>query len=263
MRGPLQSLSVIGIIASETFILLRRDKIFVPALVISLFISAMANLASDWSVEDFTKILFDIGFFGFQMTGSLVAIFWGAKIISDSRQEGSLEVQLAAPISRGNWIIGKYFGLCLCLLVLAAILLVIWQALMLLNDFGLMHPYHLTVYGFIVISWMVQGALAILMASFMGQAIAMFSTLCLWLVGMASALVANTISPDSSPMTKSIASGIARFWDFQQFNLVDYVQTKAWLGQDELLYRGLYALILVAIQLSLSVTIFSRRDVNT
>src|SRR5690606_34381136 len=119
MTGPLSAAKVVSVIAWETFVLLRRDKIFVPALVISLLISVLANLASDWSVEDFEKILFDIGFFGFQMTGSLVAIFWGAKIISDSRQEGSLEVQLAAPISRGSWIIGKYAGLCLCLVVLA------------------------------------------------------------------------------------------------------------------------------------------------
>lgn len=262
MSRPLHALGVVSVIAGETFVLLRRDKIFVPALVISLLIAAMANLASGWSVEDFTKILFDIGFFGFQMTGSLVAIFWGAKIISDSKQEGSLEVQLAAPISRGSWILGKYLGLCLCLLTLAAILLVIWQALMLLNAFGWMHRHHLIVYAYIVLSWMVQGALAILMASFMGQAIAMFSTLCLWLVGMASSLVANTLSPDSSALTKSITIGIARFWDFQQFNLVDYVQTKSWLGPDELTWRGMYALILIVFQLSLSVTIFSRRDVN-
>ncbi len=52
----------LSVISWETFVLLRRDKVFVPALVASLLISAFANLASDWSVEDFTKILFDIGF---------------------------------------------------------------------------------------------------------------------------------------------------------------------------------------------------------
>lgn len=256
-------LRALRVISWETFILLRRDKVFVPALVISLVISAFANLASDWSVEDFTKILFDIGFFGFQMTGSLVAIFWGAKIISDSRQEGSLEVQLAAPVTRGTWIIGKYIGLCLCLFMLAIILLVIWQGLMLLNGFGWMTENQLICYAYIVLSWLVQGALAIFMASFMGQAIAMFSTLCLWLTGMASALVANTVSPESSPLTKFLVSQIARFWDFQQFNLVDQVHSATWLSNNELAYRAAYGILLILVQISLSVTIFSNRDVNT
>src|SRR5690606_16563008 len=137
------------------------------------------------------------------------------------------------PISRGSWIVGKYAGLCLCLFVLAALLLVIWQGLMLINTYGWMSRHSLIVYIYMVISWMVQGALAILMASFMGQAIAMFSTLCLWIVGLASAIVANTISPASSGFTRSAAGLIARLWDFQQFNLVDYVQTKSWLSPDE------------------------------
>lgn len=262
MNNITRSVSVVAVIARETFLLLRRDKVFVPALIISIVISALANLASDWSVEDFTKILFDIGFFGFQITGSLVAIFWGAKIINDSRQEGSLEVQLAAPVDRGHWIIGKYLGLCACLIVLAVILLTIWQSLMLLNGFGWMTKIALVVYAFMVLSWLVQGALAILMASFMGQAIAMFATLCLWLTGMASALVANTVSPESSPLMKTLTSGIARFWDFQQFNLVDHAMTKPWLSQSDLMNRGAYGLILILLQLTLAVTIFSKRDIN-
>lgn len=254
--------TALRVIAWETFILLRRDRAFVPALVISLIIAAFANLASDWSVEDFVKILFDIGFFGFHLTGSLVAIFWGAKLISDSRQEGSLEVQLAAPVGRGTWIIGKYLGLCLCLITLAAIFLVIWQGLMLLNQFGWMTSHQLIVYAYLVLSWLVQGALAILLASVMSQALAMFSTLCLWLVGMASALVANTVSPDSPAFTKGLVSTIARIWDLQQFNLVDYVQTKAWISQEDLMIRLAYGAILILIQVSLSVAIFSKKDVT-
>jgi len=258
-----QTIRTLSVISWETFVLLRRDKVFVPALVASLLISAFANLASDWSVEDFTKILFDIGFFGFHLTGSLVAIFWGAKIISDSKQEGSLEVQLAAPISRSTWIVGKYVGLSLCLMTLGLILYVIWQGLMLLNNFGWMTQNQTICYLYMVLSWLVQGALAIMLASFMGQAIAMFATLCLWLTGMSSSLVANTVSPDSSYLLKTFVGGIARFWDFQQFNLIDFIQNNNWLESRELAYRAAYGVLLILVQLSLSVTIFSNRDVNT
>src|SRR5271169_3241497 len=111
----MNSLRAIRVIALETFLLLRRDRIFAPALVLGLAACALALLASDWSIEDFSKILYDVGYFGFQITGGLVALVWGTKTVGDSRQEGSLEVQLAAPISRFTWLIGKYLGLATCL----------------------------------------------------------------------------------------------------------------------------------------------------
>lgn len=262
MNTAVRTVRTLAVISWETFVLLRRDKVFVPALVAALLISAFANLASDWSVEDFTKILFDIGFFGFQVTGSLVAIFWGAKIISDSRQEGSLELQLSAPVSRGTWVVGKYIGLSLCLITLGIILFAIWQSLMLLNQFGWMTENQIICYLYMVLSWLVQGALAIMLASFMGQAIAMFSTLCLCLTGMSSALLATAVSPNSSESTKFIISTVARFWDFQQFNLIDFIQNNNWLGSQELAYRAAYGVLLILVQISLSVTIFSNRDVN-
>jgi hypothetical protein len=55
---------------------------------------------------------------------------------------------------------------------------------------------------------------------------------------------------------------VARFWDFQQFNLVDFIQNNNWLGSQELAYRAAYGVLLILIQISLSVTIFSNRDVN-
>ena len=40
-------------LSKESFLILRRDKIFVPVVVAGLAIAYFANLASGWGLEDF------------------------------------------------------------------------------------------------------------------------------------------------------------------------------------------------------------------
>lgn len=255
-------LRALRIVAFEAFTLLRRDRIFFPALLAAVVVAAFANVASDWSVEDFTKILYDIGYFGFQLTGSLVAIFWGIKAVTDSRSEGALEVQLAAPVSRSTWLVGKYLGLAACLALLAVVLTALWQLFMSLNGFGTMTRAQLLVFAYMGLGWLVLGAMAMLFASFLRQGVATFAALAMWLAGLATSLVANTLAPEAPEATKRVVKGMARAWDLQQFNLIDHVLTPNWLLPPELGYRAAYGVLLVFALITLACLVFSRRDVT-
>ena len=58
-------------VSMETFLRLRRDKIFVPAALVGCGLLLMSGLASYWGVEEFFKILYDLGSFAWLMTGPL------------------------------------------------------------------------------------------------------------------------------------------------------------------------------------------------
>ncbi len=248
-------------ITAEQFTLLRRDKFFVPAFVISIGVTLLANLAMDWTVEEFDKILYDIGYFGFQFTGCAVALLWGIKSVTDSRQEGSIEYELAAPISRTAWLIGKYLGLALGLVLFGAMLLTIWQGIMLLNGYGWIGLPQVNVFLYMVLGWLVVGSLAICCASFMGQAVAVFVAFSLWIVGLATSLVMNTLGPDTPVLTRSIVKGVTRLWDLQQFNLVDQALKESANQMTELGYRAAYGGILILSLMTVACLIFQRRDV--
>lgn len=248
--------------ASTTFTLLRRDKIFTPFLISAIAISIFAQLASDWGVEEFNKILNDIGFFGFQMTGSFVALFWGIKMVSDSRTEGSIEVELAAPIERTTWLLGKYLGLTATLILLGALIVVSWQGMMLLNNFGWMQMTEWIAFAFTILAWAVLGALAILFGCLMRQTVALFVSLALWISGLCSTIVANTLHPDTPESTKRLVVGIARAWDLQQFNLVSSAVSGIPLPWNELGWRLAYGVLLIAFILSIATVLFRRRDVT-
>lgn len=250
------------VVTTEAFTLLRRDRVFLPAVIMTLVIGLVANGVSNWSIEEFSKVLYDFGFLGFQLIGGLVALFWGTKSITDTRQGGALETQLAWPIARSTWIVGKYLGLVLSLLLLAVFSLILWQSLMLLNDSGWMTPPALAAFGGLVLGWLVLGALGIFLGTMLSQAVATFAGILLWLLGLGSAVIANTLAPGTPEVSVRLVKAIARVWDLAQFNLV----TLAIDGQldslqiHELWVRGAYGLLLILAMITAACIIFARRD---
>ncbi len=174
-------------VSMETFLRLRRDKIFVPAALVGCGLLIMSGLASYWGVEEFIKILYDLGSFAWLMTGTTVAIFWGNKIIADSRQEGSLEVQLASPISRSIWLIGKFVGLTGALVLLSLIFLMGWQSIYLGYGMGWMPMRDVILFSLLSMSWVVMAAVSIFFASLASGAVALFCSIWMFVAGLITA----------------------------------------------------------------------------
>jgi len=253
-------MKVLIAIVRETFLRLRRDKIFSPAIIVGLSLLGLSGLASYWGIEEFFKILYDLGTAAFQLTGSTVAIFWGTKLISDSRQEGSLEVQLASPVSRSVWIVGKFLGLSSALIVLALIFLLGWQGIFWSYGIGWLSSKDFLIFAFLTLSWIVIGGFSILFASFTSPGIALFCSGWSFLTGLISAPIAQALAPDTPLYTRRIVETLASFWNLHLFNLSSmYSRTEA-LSELYLLSRFSYGLLLIALSLSLACLIFQNRD---
>lgn len=247
-------------VTRDSFLLLRRDRIFLPAAIGGTIIAFFAILAGDWTIEDWHKVLFDIGTFGFNIVGSLVAIFWSTKSVADARAEGSIEMQIATPVSRSTWLLGKYLGLVLCLALLAAILLPILQAIMLINQYGYLTPGQLIVFAYLFLGWCVLGSMGIFFASFCGQGTSLFSSISAWLVGLAIPYVAAALSPETDRVTRIFVERVAWAWDLQRFNLTEAIISHQ-PGLIALLrWNGYYGLTLIILLLTSAMLIFRRKD---
>lgn len=245
----------------QSFLLLRRDKIFLPAVVAGAMVTMFANLASDWGIEEFRKILFDIGALGFHLTGCLVATFWGTKTISEARSDGSLEIQLAAPVSRVSWLVGKYMGLVLGLVLLWILTVIFWQAIMLANNFGLMEKPQLMFFAFQLIEWALVGAVAVFYSTFAGVTIALFATISTWLAGLVSFPISQNLPPFADGLSVAVVKWLARVWDLRQFNLTSYATNLEKISAGELQVRAGYGITLIFLIITISCIFFRRRDV--
>jgi ABC-type transport system involved in multi-copper enzyme maturation permease subunit len=247
-------------IAWQTFTVLRRDRVFLPALVLGILIIALAQLAGQWGIEEYFKFVYDLGTTGFHTIGAVVAILWGTKMIADSRQEGSLEVELAAPVSRTTWLLGKFFGLCLALVLLGAILILVWQGLLTMYNFPPFEYKSVVIMAMLLMGWFVLAATAVFFAALTSQATALFSCLCMWLAGLVSTPIANVLSPTTPESTRKVVTAIARFWDLSRFNLGSYAFAGTFPSRTELLWIFAYGCFLSGALLGLACIVFSRRD---
>jgi Cu-processing system permease protein len=248
-------------VSMETFLRLRRDKIFVPAALVGCGLLIMSGLASYWGVEEFIKILYDLGSFAWLMTGTTVAIFWGNKIIADSRQEGSLEVQLASPISRSTWLIGKFLGLTGALVLLSLIFLAGWQSIYLGYGMGWMPLRDVILFSLLSVSWLVMAAVSIFFASMASAAVALFCSIWMFVAGLITAPILQTLSPDTPASTRQAVEMLAGLWNLHLFDASQYTVGKEFLSQMELLSRLGYGALLIGVFMSLACFFFNRRDI--
>ena len=210
-------------LSKESFLILRRDKIFVPVVVAGLAIAYFANLASGWGLEDFRKISFDIGLAGFRVTGAIVSILWGVRMITDPLQDRSIELRLAAPSARFIWILSRFTGLTVCLIVMGVAFTAVWQALMSINSFGRMSNADGWAFGLLALEWLVLGSIGILMGTIAGFSTALFATFSAWIAGLLAPIVAATMDPNINPAQKTLVEFIANTWNFQRFNISDQI----------------------------------------
>jgi ABC-type transport system involved in multi-copper enzyme maturation permease subunit len=214
-------------LSRESFLILRRDKIFVPVVVAGLAIAYFANLASGWGLEDFKKILFDIGLAGFRVTGAVVSILWGVRMVSDPLQDRSIELRIAAPSARFIWVLSRFTGLMICLLLMGTVFAGVWQLLMSLNNFGTMSNAESWALGLLVLEWLVLGSFGILMGTLVGFSTALFVTFSAWIAGLMAPLVAATMDQTIDPTQKVFVEFIANVWNFQRFNIIDQLEAGA------------------------------------
>lgn len=249
-------------VASETFLRLRRDKIFLPALLIGVGLLGLTGLASFWGVEEFFKILYDLGTAAYLFTGASVAIFWGNKIVSDSRAEGSLEVQLASPIGRSVWLIGKFLGLSAALLLLGLGFLIAWQGIYFSYGMSWMQTFDLQLFAVLTLTWLILAALSIMFASFATQSVALFCTIWMFVCGMISAPIMQTLSPETPAGTRRIVSAIAGLWNLNAFNISQSVSKyHIPVAPADIGYRVAFGFLLCGFFLSVACLTFQRKDI--
>jgi len=250
-------------LSKESFLILRRDRIFFPIIVAGTAIAFLANLASGWTFEGWQKILFDVGLAGFRLTGGMVAILWGVRMITDPLQDRSIELRIASPSPRYTWILGRYAGLALCLLVMGLIFIGIWQGLMALNHNGTMNNLQNWTMGMLVVEWLVLGAVGLLMGTLGAFSTAMFVTLAAWVLGLIAPLVAATLGPEVEPTQRRIIEFVAQMWNFQRFNLSDQLDSGlVTVNLSDISARMTWAGSVLFGCLILSAWVFQRKDLT-
>ncbi|MBU1343055.1 MAG: ABC transporter permease [Proteobacteria bacterium] len=109
-------------IALNTFRESIRDRIFYSLLFFAVVLILFSMVLSNLTIGDPLKIIKDFGLGSISIVGTLIAIFVGIGMVYKEMEKRTIFVILSKPLARWQFLIGKYFGLSLTILVEVAVM---------------------------------------------------------------------------------------------------------------------------------------------
>lgn len=250
-------------IARNTFREAVRDRILYNLVLFVLLITASAIFLGDLTAGHEARTIVNLGLGAMLIFGAFIAIFVGVSLVSKEIEKKTLYAIFSKPIGRWQFILGKYIGLALTLLV-NVILMGVGISLALLYVGG--SQLALTVWGAILLIYLqltILTAIAILFSSFSTPALSALLTFFVFLIGHFSSALRELASASGS-------SAAVYFFGFLYYLLPNFSffsfsanASKGGFPPVSLLAGDLfYAVCYIGVLLSITILIFSRRNLK-
>lgn len=248
-------------IAVNTFRENRRDRILYVLLFFAAVMIVAGVAVSELSPYQRGKILLDLGQSAMSLVGSLIAILLGIGLISKEIERRTVYVMISKPVGRGEFLVGKVFGLTLTLSAALSLMTAIFAVITI--AYG--NPPTWALAQSLVLIWcqlVLLVCLAVAFSAFVSSTTlaAMFS-LSAWVIGQVSADFAALAAKSPSMPTKALL--YACYWILPDLSLLDAKTPAAYgIPVPPLAFAGsiVYALAYSTMLLGFATLVFSRRD---
>ena len=250
----------VAAIALNTFKEAVRDRILYAVLVFALVMLAGSTILVTISVGGEEKVIKDLGLACISIFGLLIAIFLGIGLVSKEIEKRTLYTIITKPIHRYQFILGKYLGLVMTLLVNVGVM---GLGLIGLTSFweGTSSPRLLLAILFIFLELMLVTALALLFSAFSSPALSAIFTLCLFVAGHLSADLRLFAAHYGGGASRLLAEALYFLLpNLSRLNLKDQAVHTIGIDGGTTVLSSLYASCYIAALLLAAMAIFQRRD---
>lgn len=170
-------------IARNTFKEAVRDRVLYNLVVFVLLITGCAVFLGDLTAGHEDRTVTNIGLSSMLLFGVFISIFVGVSLVSKEIEKRTLYAIFSKPIGRGEFITGKYLGLCLTLLINVVVMGAgVSAALIYVGASGLA----LSIWGAVALIFLeltIITAVAILFSSFSSPALSALLTFLVFVIG--------------------------------------------------------------------------------
>jgi len=257
------SLWRISAIARNAFREALRDRVLYNLVLFVLLLTAAAIFIGELSGGQERKIIVDLGLSAMLLFGVFIAIFVGVGLVYKEIERRTIYAIFSKPVGRGEFLVGKYLGLCLTLLV-NVLVMGVGVSLALLYVSRGWDPLILTIWPAVLMIYlelMLLTALALLFSSFSSPALSALLTFSVFVIGHFSADLKSLATSVGSTSARLLFGGLYYLLP----NLANYsFITPAAHGRTPaagLMFAGaLYALVYITVILAAATLIFSRRN---
>ncbi|MBI4161840.1 MAG: ABC transporter permease [Acidobacteria bacterium] len=258
MTGSLVRVWVIG---RNSFLEAIRDRVLYVLLAFAILMIGSAELLSLLTVGSREKIFKDLGLASIALFGALIAVFVGVGAVSKEIERRTIHSLLARPVHRFEFLLGKYVGLLLTILVNTTVMAGWFYVVLAIKGFP--DPRLLPAIGLIGLELGVVTAIAILFSSLSNPLLSTLFTLSFYVAGHLSWSLLALAERLAHPAGKALClAGYYLLPNLENFNIKGEVVHGLPVPPGWYASAALYAAAYAASVLLAAICLFRRRDLG-
>lgn len=258
-------ISRISAISFNTFREAVRDRVLYNLVVFALLIVGSSLLFGQISIGIERLVLINLGLTAINIFGVVIAIFIGIGLVSKEIEKRTLYTVIGArPVTRWQFIIGKFLGLIGTLVVNTFFMaLGLFAALLYLkHQFEHADLYILVAVYFIVLEFVLITSLALLFSTFSSPLLSAVFAFGMFVIGTFSEDLRG-FAAEATGITRWMATGVAYLVpNFAPFNVITRVAHSEPVAPNLIALNTAYALVYTVAAVCAAILIFQRRDLK-
>lgn len=247
------------VIAKNTFRETIRDRILYGILAFAFLFLASTILLGSISLGEDVKIVKDLGLAGIYIFSIIISVFLGTSLVYKELEKRTIYVLISKPVSITHFVIGKFLGLWLALILNIGLMSIAYLAIVLLKGGGIDWLSLISIF-LLVFEIAIFIALSILFSSFTSPlAGALYSIIFIYIGHSLEMLKKYT---EKSGGLAQYASNAAYYIlpNLEKFNIRNSVVHGIAPSLNQTIYPILYAAIFVIIFLWLATLCLKRQE---
>ena len=240
-----------------------RDRVLYNLVLFVLLLTGVAIFIGELSGGQERKIIVDLGLSAVLIFGAFISIFVGVGLVYKEIERRTIYAIFSKPVSRGEFIIGKYFGLCLTLLVNVLVMGAGISLALIYVSKG-WDPLALSIWPAILLIYvelMILTGIALLFSSFSSPALSALLTFLIFIIGHFSADLKSLATTMGSTSARWVFQGL--YYSLPNLANLSYITPTAHGHTPSVTYVSwvlLYSFVYIAVILSATTLIFRRRN---
>lgn len=253
-------------VAKNTFREALRNRAFIGMVVLSLGFIGLSMMLSELAVVgQESRVLVDFGFFAISLFAVATAIVMGAILVHKEMEKKTIFTILSKPIHRYEFILGKFAGVMIVLVLQVGLLSLFWCSLLLMKgaDVGIEHFKGILL---ILMEVTVVTAIAVMFSAMSSPVLTALFTTGAFAVGRVVYLLETMLSSTRGVFVDNPVLGmlgetaVVVFPDLSVFNISQQVLLGVTTPWSYVAHAGLYAGCYAVVVIVLAVLAFQRRD---
>jgi ABC-type transport system involved in multi-copper enzyme maturation permease subunit len=252
-------------VALNTFREAVRDRVLYNLVAFAVILIASAILFGEISIGIQKIILINLGLSSISVFGLLIAIFLGIGLVHKEVDKKSLYALLSKPIRRSQFIVGKFLGLNLTLLVNTVFMSAgLWGALYYLTrSFEHGDRFIWVAIYFILLELSLVIAVCLFFSCFSTPVLSAIFTFLLYVIGTFSSDIRAFGELTASAPLKALSTALYYLLpNFSDFQIAGWVSHGRAVAGSLILLNTVYTLCYGGVLVAASVAVFSRKDLK-